>query len=151
MHLGCWNVHLKDLSSTFALTVMKYLSPRICAVLIVAASISAWPQTCQTRDDIPEQARATIENAALQTVTQVIHADVNSLRASIAPSQQANANGMLGSVNDNKAAIESSHPQLRTSFLLDTGATPSPDGRFFCGIFGAAGMTANGAEFDLPG
>jgi hypothetical protein len=138
-------------SSGSVLTAMKYLSLRICSALVIAASIPAWPQTCQTRDDIPDQAKTAIENAAQQAVEQVIHADVNSLRASIAPSQQSNANGMLGSVTDNKAAMEGSHPQLRTSFLLDTGATPSADGRFYCGIFGATGMAANGAEFDLPG
>lgn len=130
---------------------MRYLSLRICSVLIVVASVSAWSQTCQNRDDIPEQTRTAIENAAQQTAQQAMRGDVNSIRANIAPSQQANANGMLNGVTDNKAALEGGRPQLRTSFLLDTGASPSPDGRFYCGIFGSTGMAANGAEFDLPG
>lgn len=129
---------------------MRFLRLPISGVLLLVA-VSAWPQTCQTRDDIPEQAKTAIESAAQQTVEQAIRGDVNSIRANIAPSQQANANGILSGVTDNKAALDGSRPQLRTSFLLDTGANPSPDGRFYCGIFGASGMAANGAEFDVPG
>lgn len=119
--------------------------------MLVAMSAVAWSQSCQTRDDIPSQVKTAIENAAQQMVEQAIRGDVNSIRATIAPSQQANADGILGGVTDNKAALEGSRPQLRTVFLLDTGASPSPDGRFYCGIFGATGMAANGAEFDIPG
>jgi hypothetical protein len=115
------------------------------------ASLPAWSQTCQGRDEIPDQARTAIENAAQQTVEQTIRGDVNSIRASMAPSQQSSFNGIAAAVNDNKAAMEGVRPQLRTSFLLDTGANPSPDGRFYCGVFGATGLAANGAEFDLPG
>jgi len=115
------------------------------------AMVPAWPQTCQNRDEIPDQVRTAIENASQQMVTQAIHGDVNSLRANIAPSQQSSFNGIATAVNDNKAAMQGARPQLRSSFLLDTGASPSPDGRFYCGIFGASGMSANGAEFDLPG
>jgi hypothetical protein len=132
---------------------MKHLSLRIFlfTLILLVASISAWSQTCQNRDEIPEQTRTAIENAAQQTVQQAIHGDVNSLRANIAPSQQSSFNGIAATLNDNKAALEGARPQLRSSFLLDTGATPSPDGRFYCGVFGATGMAANGAEFDLPG
>lgn len=120
-------------------------------VISLVASIPAWAQTCQNRDEIPEQTRTAIESAAQQAVNQAIRGDVNAIRASIAPSQQSNANGIAGGVSDNKEALQGSRPQLRTSFLLDTGANPSPDGRFYCGVFGATGMAANGAEFDLPG
>jgi hypothetical protein len=53
-------------------------------------------------------------------------------------------------VNGNKAAMQGATAQIRTSFLLDTGPTPSPEGRFYCGVFGANGMASNGAEFDIP-
>ncbi|HEY6968791.1 MAG TPA: hypothetical protein VJA94_06295 [Candidatus Angelobacter sp.] len=131
---------------------MKQLNLRFFSALIVtAAAVSAWSQTCQTRDDIPDQTRSAIENAAQQTVEQAIRGNESGLRASIAPSQQSNANGIVAGASDNKAALEGSRPQLRTSFLLDTGPSPSPDGRFFCGVFGASGMNANGAAFYLPG
>lgn len=131
---------------------MKSLSQRILSVLIVlAASTAGWSQSCQNRDEIPDQAKTAIENAAQQTADQAVHQNVDALRASLAPSQQSNANAILSGVTDNKAALEGSRAQLRTAFLLDTGATPSPDGRFYCGVFGATGMAANGAEFDIPG
>ena len=131
---------------------MKHLSLRFVSALIaIAAALPAWGQTCQTRDDIPDQTRSAIENAAQQSVEQAVRGDLNALRASIAPSQQSNANGIVAGASDNKAALEGSRPQLRTSFLLDTGPTPSPDGRFFCGVFGASGMNANGAAFYIPG
>src|SRR5262249_35091716 len=38
-----------------------------------------------------------------------------------------------------------------TTFLLDTGQTPSPDGSFVCGVYGTNGQTANSAEFYIPG
>lgn len=131
---------------------MKSLSQRILSVLIVlAASTAGWSQSCQNRDEIPDQAKTAIENAAQQTADQAVHQNVDALRASLAPSQQSNANAILSGVTDNKAALEGSRAQLRTAFLLDTGATPSQDGRFYCGVFGATGMAANGAEFDIPG
>lgn len=131
---------------------MRNPIPRIFSgLMVVAACISGWSQTCQNRDEIPEPTRAAIEKAAQQTVEQATHGNVEAIRAGIAPSQQSNASGIVGAVSDNKAALEGGHAQLRTSFLLDTGATPSPDGRFYCGVFGASGMAANGAEFDIPG
>lgn len=131
---------------------MKHLSGRfLSALIIILAALPAWTQTCATRDDIPDQVKTTIENAAQQAAEQAIRGDLNALRASIAPSQQSNADGMIAVASDNKAALEGSRPQLRTTFLLDTGPTPSPDGRFFCGVFGASGMNANGAAFFIPG
>lgn len=103
------------------------------------------------RDDISGQERNTIEKAAQQIVEQVIRGDVNSIRASIVPSQQSSADAIIAGVTDNQAAVAGGRPQLRSTFLLDTGANPSPDGRFYCGVIGATGMSANGAEFYLPG
>lgn len=125
---------------------------RIISVLMVAmAALPAWSQTCQMRDDIPDPTKSAIEHAAQQVFDQASRGDSNSMKANAIPSLQSSFNGIEGAVKDNKAAMEGAHPQLRTSFLLDTGATPSPDGRFFCGVFGANGLAANGAEFDLPG
>ena len=129
---------------------MKYL--KILSVLFVlAATAPAWSQTCQTREEIPDQIKSAIESAAQQVFDQSSRGDVNSLRANAIPSLQSNFNGIAGAVSDNKPALAGAKPQVRTSFLLDTGATPSPDGRFYCGIFGANGMAPNGAEFDIPG
>jgi hypothetical protein len=95
--------------------------------------------------------RTASENAALQVFNQAARGDVNSLRASAIPSLQANFGGITSAVNDNKEAFAGARAQLRTSFLLDTGDKASQDGRFYCGVFGGAGQTANSAEFDIPG
>jgi len=131
---------------------MKRLSLHIVgAVAVAVAGVSAWAQGCETRDEIPAQSRTASESAAKLVFDQASRGDVNSLKANAIPSLQANFTGISGAVNDNKAAFASGSAQLRTSFLLDTGDKPSQDGRFYCGVFGGGGQTANSAEFDIPG
>ena len=130
-----------------SLNVKKVLS----AIVVLAAGLPAWSQTCVSRDEIPEQTRTAIENAAQKVFDQASRSDVNSLQANSIPSVQSNFRGIAAAVNDNKTALADAHPQIRSSFLLDTGATPSPDGRFYCGVFGAGGLTSSSAEFDIPG
>lgn len=122
-----------------------------CAVALLAAVVPAWAQGCDTRDEIPAQARAASESAAKQVFDQASRGDVNSMKANAIPSLQSNFGGISGAVNDNKAAFAGAHVQLRTSFLIDTGDRPSQDGRFFCGVFGGGTQGANSAEFDIPG
>src|SRR5215472_3173013 len=121
------------------------------AAVLLAGGVPGWPQGCETRDEIPAQMRTASESAAQQVFDQAARGDVNSLRANAIPSLQANFGGISGAVNDNKAAFAGARPQLRASFLLDTGDKASQDGRFYCGVFGAAGQTSNSAEFDIPG
>lgn len=120
------------------------------AAMLLAAGLPAWSQSCQTRDDIPEQTRTAIETAAQQVFDQASRGDVNILRANTAPAYQSSFDSIARGVNDNKAALQGVKPQLRTTFLLDTGPTPSPEGAFYCGVFGANGIAANGAEFQIP-
>jgi len=123
----------------------------VLAIALLATGLPVWAQSCQTRDDLPEQTRTALDAAAKQAFDQASRGDVNGLRNSAIPSLQANFNNIAGAVNDNKPALQGATPEIRTSFLLDTGATPTPDGRYYCGVFGANGMAANGAEFDIPG
>ncbi|HEY1938902.1 MAG TPA: hypothetical protein VGJ33_13290 [Candidatus Angelobacter sp.] len=130
----------------------NYVTFRLFAIsLFLAGSVSAWAQTCQRGDEIPEAARKSVESAAQQAFDQTARGDVQALQTSAIPSLQSNFAGIAGAVNDNKDAIQGAKPQLRAIYLLDTGANPGPDGTFYCGVFGANGMNANTAEFDLPG
>jgi hypothetical protein len=130
---------------------MKALIPKVFLTTVaVAAGIPAWAQGCETRDEIPAASRTAIESAALQVFDQASRGDVNSLRDSAIPSLQSSFSGIAGAVSDNKPALAGAKTQLRTAFLLDTGATPPADGRFYCGVFGASGQTS-GAEFEIPG
>jgi len=113
--------------------------------------VPVWSQTCQTRDEIPEQAKSSMETIAQHIFEQASHGDTDAMRSNSIPSLQSNFGDIAGAVNDNKPAFQGANTQIRTSFLLDTGATPSPDGRFYCGVFGATGMNSGGAEFYIPG
>jgi hypothetical protein len=131
---------------------MKQLTYKILtATLVLAGSFSAWAQTCQNKDEIPEPARKAIETATQQAFDQSANGNVQGLQASSVPSLQSNFAGITGAVNDNKDAFTGAKPQLRNLYLLDTGPNPGPDGTFYCGVFGANGMNPNTAEFDLAG
>ena len=117
--------------------------------MLLAAGLPAWAQSCQTREEMPEQARTVLDNAAKQTFDQAARGDLNSLRTNSIPTLNFDSD-VASPVNGNKAALQGATSQIRTSFLLDTGATPSAEGRFYCGVLGANGMASNGAEFDIP-
>ena len=127
------------------------ISRILAGLLVLAGSTSLWSQTCQSREEVAESARAAIEKAAQQVFDQTVRGDVNGLQANAIPSLQSNFAGIAGAVNDNKDAVQGAKPQLRGVYLLDTGANPGPDGTFYCGVFGATGMSNTTAEFDLPG
>jgi hypothetical protein len=130
---------------------MKPLNRKVFLVILAfSAAVPAWAQGCETRDEIAGASRNAIESTAQQTFDQASRGDVNALRGSAIPSLQSNFGGIAGAVNDNKPAFVGAKTQLRTEFLLDTGATPPADGRFYCGVFGASGQTS-GAQFEIPG
>ncbi len=114
-------------------------------------AVSAAAQTCQSHDEIPAPTRTVLESTAQQVFDQASRGDSNAMRGNAGPLLQAGFDGVAAAVNDNKAALSGAHPQTRALFLLDTGPTPSADGRFYCGVFGANGLTGNSAEFDVPG
>ncbi len=130
---------------------MKLTIMRALGILALSAAAPAWTQTCQTRDEMPEQARTAVENAAKQTFDQATKADANGLKTNSTPALQSNFNGIAAAVTDNKDALAAATPQLRTSFLLDSGTTPNSDGNFYCGVYGAKGTSSGGAQFSLPG
>jgi hypothetical protein len=131
---------------------MKQLTQRLfIAVVVLAAALPAWSQTCVSREEIPEQARNAMETAAQQVFDQAARGDVNSIKANAVPSLQSSFNGIAAAVNDNKDVFAGTKPQLRASFLLDSGATPNSDGTFYCGVYGAKGVSSGGAQFSFPG
>jgi len=128
---------------------MRHLTFKILAASLLAASIPSWSQTCQGRDEIPEQIRSAIESAAQQTYDQASRGDVNSLKTNSIPMLQSNFNGIAAAIADNKDAFGGAKPQLRTDFLLDNAA--NSDGNFYCGVYGGKGGSSGNAQFSLPG
>jgi len=131
--------------------IMQPIRKTVLALAVAAAGLPAWSQTCQTGDEISKTTRTSLEAAAQKTFDQASFGDVDAMHANIAPAAQSSIAGIAAAVKDNRAALVGTTPQLRITFLLDTGATPGPEGKFYCGVFGAAGATASAAEFDLPG
>lgn len=118
--------------------------------LLALTALPGWAQSCQTRDEIAPDARSSIEAAAQKAFDQASNGNAGALRSDSIPSLQSNFDAIAGAVKDNQAALTGSKAEVRASFLLDTGPTASADGQFYCGVFGARGMAANGAEFDIP-
>ncbi|HWX56442.1 MAG TPA: hypothetical protein VN176_17790 [Verrucomicrobiae bacterium] len=121
------------------------------AVAIISAVIPAWTQSCQSGDEIPAAVRTAIEDLAHRTFEQASFGDFEAIRANLSPAVKASFDSIAAAVRDNQPAFAGANRQVRISFLLDTGAAPSPDGRFYCGVFGATGATGSSAEFDIPG
>lgn len=119
--------------------------------MILMAALPLGAQTCQTRDEIPAPVRTAIEAGARQTFDQSGRGDVAALQASSIASLQSDFSVIAAAVNDNRQAFAGATPQVRAEFVLDTGATPSPDGHYLCGAFSATGPTAGSAEFIIPG
>ena len=132
---------------------MRRYSVKLFAALLVmtGASVSGWSQTCQGRDEIPAPTRTAIETAAQQAYDQASRGDVNTLKAGSVPQLQSSFDGIAAAVNDHKDAFGGAKNQLRTTFLLDSGPTPNPDGTFYCGVYGARGVSSGGAQFAFPG
>src|SRR2546423_6834127 len=130
---------------------MKRIFKISSVLILLAATVPAWAQTCQTREEVSDVVKSAIEAAGQQVFDQASRGDANAIRANSIASLQSNFNGIAAALNDNKPAFSGARPQLRSTFLLDTGTTPSPDGRFYCGVFGSAGLAPNGAEFEIPG
>src|ERR1700739_445729 len=110
----------------------QYTFKVLAATLVLAGSLSAWAQTCQNKDEIPEPTRKAIETAAQQAFDQTASGDVNGLKTNSIPSLQTNFSGIAAAVSDNKDAFPGAQPPLR-------------------GLCGANGMSPSTAEFDLPG
>ncbi|HLW54843.1 MAG TPA: hypothetical protein VKW06_18555 [Candidatus Angelobacter sp.] len=127
---------------------LSTLKIALAGAVFMAAMVPVWAQSCETRDEAGDSVKSSLQAAAKQLFEEVSAGDLNGLRANTLP---AEFNGITSVVNDNKAALAGGRAQIRTYFLLDTGQTPSPDGRFYCGVFGASGMSSGSAEFDLPG
>lgn len=120
-------------------------------IWIFLVTVPTRAQSCRTLDEIPDETKLVLQSSAHRVFDQATHSDIDAMKANAISSLQANFMAIAGAVHDNQEAMANAQLQLRTIFLLDTGTNPHPDGRFFCGIFGANGLDQGGAEFDIPG
>jgi hypothetical protein len=114
-------------------------------------SASGVAQTCLTSDELDAATRTAIQNAASRYFDMVARGDSATLRQNAIPALANNFSGLEATVKDNQANLAGAHATPRSPFELKAeGTAPLPRAEFLCGIFGAAGQTANSTEFVIP-
>src|SRR5690242_12040817 len=71
---------------------------------LLLASLPLWAQSCQTRDEMSDQARTALDNAAKQTFDEAAQGNLNGLRTSSIPTLNFDSD-VAAPVNDNKDAL----------------------------------------------
>ncbi len=123
------------------------------ALAIISAGFSSfgWAQTCLTSDEIDAATKSAIQNTATRYFDMVSRGDSASLKQSAIPALASNFGGLEGTIKENQASLAGSHATPRAPYVLKAeGTAPLARAEFLCGIFGAAGQTANSTEFVIP-
>src|SRR5438309_3878314 len=123
----------------------------LVVAVIVLASTSGLAQTCLTSDEIDAATRTAIQSAATRYFDMVSKGDSASLKQNAIPALANNFAGMEGTIKENQANLSGAHATPRAPYELKAeGTAPLPRAEFLCGVFGAAGQTANSTEFVIP-
>ena len=128
---------------------MGLVAAIIATQLLFPASSSA--QTCLTADEMDPATRSAIQSAASRYFDMVARGDSASLKQNAIPALASNFSGLEGTIKENQANLAGAHGTPRAPFELKAeGTAPLPRAEFLCGIFGAAGQTANSTAFVIP-
>jgi len=122
----------------------------ILAVILLA---SGWglAQTCITSDEMDAATRSAIQSAATRYFDMVSRGDSASLKQNAIPALANNFAGMEATIKENQSNLSGAHATPRSPFELKAeGTAPLARAEFLCGVFGAAGQTANSTEFVIP-
>jgi hypothetical protein len=119
--------------------------------VVLAGSNLGMAQTCITSDEMDAASRTAINNAATRYFDMVSRGDAASLKQNAIPALANNFAGMEGTIKENQANLSGAHGTPRSPFELKAeGTAPLARAEFLCGVFGAAGQTANSTEFVIP-
>src|SRR5438270_1417688 len=123
----------------------------LVVAVILLASASGLAQTCITSDEMDAATRTAIQSAGTRYFDMVSRGDTASLKQSAIPALANNFSGMEGTIKENQANLAGAHATPRSPYELKAeGTAPLARAEFLCGIFGAAGQTANSTEFVIP-
>lgn len=123
----------------------------LVVAVILLFSASGLAQTCITSDEMDAATRTAIQNAATRYFDMVSRGDAASLKQNAIPALANNFAGMEGTIKENQANLSGAHAVPRPPFELKAeGTAPLARAEFLCGVFGAAGQTANSTEFVIP-
>jgi hypothetical protein len=119
--------------------------------VVLTSSTFGVAQTCITSDEMDAASRTAINNAATRYFDMVSRGDAASLKQNAIPALANNFAGMEGTIKENQANLSGAHASPRAPFELKAeGTAPLARAEFLCGVFGAAGQTANSTEFVIP-
>ena len=114
-------------------------------------SASGLAQTCLTSDEMDAATRSAIQSAGSRYFDMVARGDSASLKQNAIPALASNFSGLEGTIKENQANLAGAHGTPRAPYELKAeGTAPLPRAEFLCGIFGAAGQTANSTAFVIP-
>jgi hypothetical protein len=122
-------------------------------VVAVTLAFSAFgvAQTCITSDEMDAATRTAIQNASTRYFDMVSKGDAASLKQNAIPALANNFAGMEGTIKENQANLSGAHATPRPPYELKAeGTALLARAEFLCGVFGAAGQTANSTEFVIP-
>src|SRR6185437_2870867 len=120
----------------------------LVVAIILLASASGLAQTCITSDEMDAATRSAIQSAETHYFDMVSRGDAASLKQNAIPALANTFAGMEATIKENLAGA---HATARATFELKAeGTAPLARAEFLCGVFGAAGQTANSTEFVIP-
>lgn len=129
----------------------KFRLMSLTLAIVLLASLPGLAQTCITSDEMDAATRGAINGAATRYFNMVSGGDAASLKQNAIPALANNFAGMESTIKENQANLSGSHATPRSPFELKAeGTAPLARAEFLCGVFGAAGQTANSTEFVIP-
>jgi hypothetical protein len=127
----------------------RFMALVVAITLLVSALGMA--QTCITSDEMDAATRTAIQTAATRYFDMVSRGDTASLKQNAIPALANNFAGMEGTIKENQSNLSGAHATPRSPYELKAeGTAPLARAEFLCGVFGAAGQTANSTEFVIP-
>lgn len=133
-------LNLANVFKTFALLIL------VCAFFIISASA----ESCRSGSDLDEATRNALNTAAMRDFALISGGDTAGLRQNAIFSLASDFSGVEAVIKQNQPALAGAKATARPPFLLEAdGTAPIEHAEFYCGVFGAAGQTANSAAFYL--
>ncbi len=117
---------------------------------LLALTVTAQAQTCQTSGELDDATRSVIASSAQRFFDMAGKGDAASLRQNAVATFSSDFSAIETSVKDYQQALAGAQATPKTIFLLEAeGSAPIPNAEFYCGVFGKSGQTTGSAILDL--
>lgn len=132
--------------------VMRHsdLRGRWAILALIALTLSARAQNCQTSGELDDATRSAITGAAQRFFDLAAKGDAPTLRQNAVASLASDFSAIEATVKDHQQDLATAHASVKSAFLLEAeGTAPLPHAEFYCGVFGKNGQTAGSAVFSF--